>query len=108
MAYYALSDLAKESGNSKLIQIIEDNDEDQGPSGGHPQPGPSAGSPAGPEQDQPVTGPSTEAASQTTTPKTGYAGLRKGFLLGKYLESPRISLSLVYLCFTSHATIFQS
>ena len=93
--------------------VIDDNNEDQGPSGGQPGPltgpsddplagllagpsdGPSTGSSAGQSgmQDLPAPGPPTEAEAATVqtaeaapeTPKTGYAGLRKGFLLKKVI-----------------------
>ena len=92
--------------------IIDDNDEDQGQSGGQPGPltgpsddslaspsaGPSAGLSGGPsgEEDLPSPGPPTEAeaateqtadaAQETTAPKTGYMGLRKGFFLRKVIR----------------------
>ena len=95
-----------------IIQIIhDDNGDDQGPSGGQsgllagpsddplagPSAGPSDGPSAGPSgmQDLPAPGPPTEAeaateqtadaAQETTAPKTGYMGLRKGFLIRKVI-----------------------
>ena len=68
------------------LVLAPDDDEDQGPSGAviDPPAGPSGEvNPPAPEPLEPSPGPSTQPQPQA--PQTGFAGLRKGFLLKKVI-----------------------
>ena len=84
MAYYAMSDWYKAMKEEDPIVLPPDNDEDQGPGGvGIDPPAGSPGEldPPTPEQLDPTPGPSSQP--ETPALQTGFAGLRKGFLLKK-------------------------